>query len=341
MKENRKGMKRSKLMLLLTGIYAVAAFIVIFSVAATMNANMVMDNSSDNRITIDTTVRHDLKVSEVPTDALDICFSFDSRYCTYLYQGELIVVDMTANKTIKTITEKSAIARASLMSDRNIVIYCTIDKKNVLDVKTYTIESDTIFDHKSFNVPKSTTVQQLDYSTTSSYVFMHLRAGSGSKAIDMVYYLDIMKRLHKTNLRYLVNNMVQLNNSIRYYCEDSKGILHFETKNVKGFEKKKVRLLGCDAEDFVYFQDMTDPTTIYKTDQQNNLSKFTLQDPDFAVYSDKEGVYVIYGDSIINLAGDKVRRMGYDSNLSFIGMGGSNMFFRNKDGDIVSIKKVI
>ncbi len=341
MKEKGKTMKRSRFMLLLTGIYAVAAFTVIFAVAATMNANMVMDNSSDNRVTIDTSVRHDLRLTGVPADAQDICFSHDSRYCSYLYQGVLTIVDMAANKAVKTITEKSAITCASLMSDRNIVIYCTINKKNVLSLKTYTIESDSIFDHKTFSVPKNTSVRQLDYSATSSYVFMHLRSGSGSKAKDMVYYLDIMKKVHKTNLNYAVNSMVQLNNSIRYYAEDSKGILHFENRSVKGFEKKKVRLLGCDAEDYVYLQDMAEPTTIYKLDQKNNLSKFTLQDPEFAVYSDKEGVYVIYGNAVINLAGDEVRRMGYDSNLSFIGMGGSNMFFRNKDGDIVSIKKVI
>lgn len=349
-KHNRKPRKLLKL----TGIYAAGTFVMVLVVCLFLNGSFVMDHNAAYTGTSEggmTTLNGAMidahqnscgntTLSGVPENASDVSISYDGKYCSYISDGKLNIRDTQKNTAVRTIGP--SVLKAILMHNRNIVIYLTSGSSGTLYVKTYNIDNGTVTEQKSIAIPGNAEVIKLDYSTATSTVFFNVRTGSGANARDTVYYLDIMKRLHKNSLGYAAQHIIMLEKSVTFFYTDAQGILHSKLKAVKGLENTKVRLLGSDSADNVYLQSLDNPNTLIKLDNSNGTSTVSLQDTNYKeAYCDKTGVYLIYGNYIINVASNPDSKMAYDGNLNFIGMGGSSMFFRDGNGNIVSLSKTV
>ena len=352
----------------LTCLYFVIGFFISLIIAAHLNSSIVLGNSSESTnpsitdtagtapdspagssalMPAETTdITHGINLTIVPSSAKSISFSFDDQFCTYIENGKLYVVNAAKDEPIQTIQEKSAISNAELMHNRNIIIYCTIDRSSksstdTLILKTYNIENKSTVVQKSFDIPKGAVVRKLDYSDVTSHVYLDIKSGSGVKEHDAVYYLDIMKKLYKKSLGAVINQMVLLNNSVDFYY-DTNGKLYCDAKIVAAFNNKKIQLLGCDGNDNIYAQSLTDKKTIYVLDTKNSIKSISLQDSGYSqIYSDKMNLYAVYNDHIINLSSSDTSSLSYDPQLRFIGMGGSNIYFSDGNGKIIAIPKTI
>lgn len=339
--------------LILTGVYAAVAFTLVFISCYLINRSIVMDSrptvttvtqNSDNMlygVKIDFGgEKYSTLLSDVPQDVLDLSFSFDDKYCTYIYNGEIVIIDIEENKIVETIAEKAAITNACLMSNRNIIIYITHDTaKGNIALYTYNIDSKSKTQQKEMTVSKDTSIINLGYSTATSIVFFETRSNSGAKARDTINYFDIMKRLHYERL-YLTQKVIMLNKMVKFYYENNDNILYSQFKAVSGIENTKIKLLGCDLNDNIYMQSLDNSNTLFIMDDSGNIKTTELEDLYFyKTYSNQDGFFLIYNDYLMNIASDAQTKIHYDNKLHFLGMGGNKIYFRSLNGDIVAIDK--
>ena len=352
----------------LTCLYFVIGFFISLIIAAHLNSTIVLGTPSGNTnpsitdaagtapgssagssalMPAETTnITQGINLTIVPSRAKSISFSFDDQFCTYIDNGKLYIVNSAKDELTQTIQEQSGISNAELMHNRNIIIYCTIDRSSksstdTLILKTYNIENKSTVVQKSFDIPKGAVVRKLDYSDVTSHVYLDIKSGSGVKEHDAVNYLDIMKKLYKQSLGAVINQMALLNNSADFYY-DTNGKLYCDAKIVPVFSSKIIRLLGCDGNDNIYAQSLTDKKTIFILDRNNSIKSIILQDPEYSqIYSDKINLYAIYKDHIINLSSSDKGSLSCDPQLHFIGMGGRNIYFSDGNGKIIALPKTI
>ncbi len=274
----------------------------------------------------------------IPLDAKDISFSFDGRYCTYLYRSELKIYDIQSDKVIKAIAG-SNIYRPVLMSDRDILLYCTSNKKNFY-LHSYRIESDQDTVHKSLALSAGTKIKDMVYSGATGLVFINYsRVRSGIES-DTIYCMDVMENVTKLSLSGVIDNMVILNGEKSMYYNDEATNLYLHGKPFAGM--KAGRLLGRDAQDRVYVQSVVDTRSISIIEKEAVRSKFTLPASNFnQFYSDGNDLYAIYNDRIVKISGDAGEEMAFDKRLRFIGLGGSTAYFRSSGKEIIGIKWVV
>lgn len=344
----------------LTVIYAACAFVIVFIICFLINNFIVMENNTPrtsssngdqftlNGVNVDTQSPSDsginvVKISGIPADASDIAFSFDGKYCTYIFDGKLSILDTGKNKTIQTISEASDITNAMLMCNRNILIYLTIGNlssaNDILSVYTYNIDTGITVKQKSFNVPKNTGISNLGYSTATSTVYFVARNLSDPNSGDTLYYLDIMKSLHSQPLGFCVNHIVMLNKSVKFYYEDPNNILFSRLKAVNGIDNK-IKLLGCDKNDTVYMQSLDNQDNLLQMDSSGNIQTIKLQDKNFnSVFYDQNEVYLVYGNYLTDISSDPQKKMQFDPRLHFLGACGDKVYFRDPGGDIIQLIK--
>ncbi|MFL0198019.1 hypothetical protein ACJDU8_20990 [Clostridium sp. WILCCON 0269] len=331
-------LKRS--IILLTFIYAFCAFIVCFAVISYLNASIVTHNVSQaNNANAKTSLKEipNFIISNMPVGAIDISFSYDDKYCTYLYNSEIYVKEIGTNKLVKQISEKSKIEKSILMGNRNIIMYFCISNSK-LEVKTYNIESGIIAEQKSISVPKNSSIKSVDYSSATNLIFINLEQISRNNEIDSIYYLNIMKNVKRIHSGRRVNNMLLANNSLALYFEDNNSNLYCHSKPIFGV--KRAHIIGCDANDNVYARSLDDKSIIYVVNNNNLIKTQRLIDSNFAgFYTDKNNVYVIYKNYIINLISNA--KLTYNSHLKFMGMGGLNVYFKDNNNHIVRLKRTI
>lgn len=364
-KTNKKFTK----ILILTGMYAVLAFIISISVISVINnsivthingfeinnsivaqTNNVSNKKSTNTSSSITTVNekpattesadtdyiNGSKLTNVPDSALNISFSYDGKYCAYLYNNEIYIKDIAADTTIYKIPDGASITNFILMNDRNIIIYFTLNDTS-LNVKTYDIVNNVETLQKTIDIPAGATVKHVDYSTLTNLIFINVESGNGSNLINTIYYLNIMKRLKTFRLETVINNMILLNNTYALYFEDKNNNLYCYPNPISGFNKKKIRLLGCDSNDNVFIESLDNKNTIYIVKNEMIDKIINLNGPAYMeIYSNKIGVYIVYSNYIINLAGDINKKILLDKGLKFIGLGGNKIYFRDSNDNIVS-----
>ncbi|MEY8000694.1 hypothetical protein AB8U03_10865 [Clostridium sp. Mt-5] len=332
-------LKRS--LIFLTFIYAFCAFIICFVVISRLNASIVTHNISQVN---DANSKASLKevpnftMDNVPNGAIDISFSYDDKYCTYLYNSGIYVKEIGTNKLIKKISERSGIRKSILMGNRNIIMYfCILNNK--LKVKTYNIENGLITEQKSFAVPKNSAIKSVDYSSATNLIFINLEQISGNNKIDSIYYLNIMKNVRRIYPGHRVNNMLLANNSLALYFEDNNNNLYCHSKPILGV--KRAHIIGCDSSDNVYARSLDNKSIIYVVNNNNLIKIRRLNDLNFVgFYTNKNNVYVIYKNYIINLTSNNAR-LTYNNDLRFIGMGGLNVYFKDSNDHIVGLKRTI
>jgi hypothetical protein len=271
-------------------------------------------------------------VTGVPKEAQYISFSYDDKYCSYLYKSKLYIKDITQNEDLKTISD-TGITWAQLMNDRDNILYFT-QNNNTLALKTYSIDNATSNQQLSFKITAGTKIKDVDYSNATNLIYLNLEATSNGKTTDSIYSINVMKQLQKVSSNSIVDSMVLLNNTGSLYFEDSDNNLYNRVKRVTDLQTG--HLIGCDTDDQVYVQSIDDKSSISVISGSKVIKTLKLPGTDYIeFYSDKSNVYAIYSDYIINLSGDLSAKFTYDASLTFLGLGGSNIYFRDEAGNII------
>lgn len=331
-------LKRS--IIFLTFIYAFFIFIFCFAVIWHLDASIVIHNDlQGNSINTRDASRGALNfiINNVPSGAGDISFSYDDKYCTYLYKSEIYIKEIGSNKLVRRISEKSGIKKSLLMGNRNIIMYFSISNGR-LKLKTYNIESGLITEQKSFAIPENSSIKSVDYSSATNLIFINLEKGSGNNKIGSIYYLNIMKNVKRIYPGHTVNNMLLASNSLSLYFEDEKNNLYCHSKLISGV--RRAHIIGIDVNDNVYARSLNDKSIIYVVNNNNLIKTLRLNDLNFVgFYSNKNDVYIIYRNYILNLTSNA--KLTFNKDLRFIGMGGLNAYFKDSNDNIVGIKRTI
>lgn len=346
-----KSRKQFKKIVLLTGIYAIFAAIISFSVIFIINNSIVTHTDDVSNIksatassnittssvnSADTKYMSGGKLTNVPVDAINISFSYDGKYCAYIYNNAIYIKNIALDTTINKISDGDNINNFILMNNQNIVIYFTT-KDTSLNVKTFNIESNITTLQKTINIQKGTAVKQVDYSSLTNLILINTESGNGSSLVNRIYRINIMKRLTILEINTITNNMVLLNNTFTLYYEDYNNNLYCYPKPIAGFNKKKIRLLGCDLNDNVFVQSLDNKNTIYVLKNQKIEKTISLNGPLYKeIYANKIGVYLVYSNYLINLANDTNKKIPLDKDLKFIGIGGDKIYFRDSNDNIIA-----
>ncbi|MCX6383835.1 MAG: hypothetical protein NTV16_05025 [Actinobacteria bacterium] len=346
-----KPRKQFKKIVLLTGTYAIFAAIISFSVIFIINNSIVTHTDDVSNIksaaessyittssvnSVDTKYMSGSKLTNVPVDAINISFSYDGKYCAYIYNNAIYIKDIALDTTINKISDSDDINNFILMNNQNIVIYFTT-KDTFLNVKTFNIESNITTLQKTINIQKGTAVKQVDYSSLTNLILINTESGNGSSLVNRIYRVNIMKRLAILEINTITNNMILLNNTFTLYYEDYNNNLYCYPKPIEGFNKKKIRLLGCDLNDNVFVQSLDKKGTIYVLKNQKIEKTISLNDPLYKeIYANKIGVYLVYSNYLINLADDTNKKIPLDKDLKFIGIGGDKIYFRDSNDNIIA-----
>lgn len=335
--KNKKGIDLLKLTAAYVIFTAVTLFIAIFFI----NASIVVDTASsagaENKlqpVSAESSIQKSqvlYSLSGIPSDVDYLSFSADGQYCVYSFKGKLHVTDIQSRKTTKEIAEKNAISYAILMHDRNIIIYFTVGNGKIT-VNTYNIDSGQKTIQNSFKAGNEAIIRQADYSSMTGHVSFDVFNGKN----DVIYFIDLMKKLKKTSAGGPIENMALTNSRQTVYYEKG-STLYYQSQPVKSLKKFKTRLLGCDIKDYVYVQSLSDKTCVYVVKGVNIVKRIRLDDADFIkTYSNKTNVYLVYPDHIMNLSTDPAEKTSYDKNYRFDGIMDSSIYLSDGNGDIIT-----
>lgn len=327
-------------LLKLTAAYVIFTAVALFAAIFFINASIVVDTSSSagvetkpQPVSAESTVPksevlHSL--SGIPSDVDYLSFSADGQYCVYSFKGKLHVKDIQSGKAAKEIAEKNAISYAILMHDRNIIIYFTTGNGKIT-VNTYNIDSGQKTMQNAFKADNGAVVRQADYSSMTGHVSFDVFNGKN----DVIYYIDLMKKLIKTSVGGSIENMALTNSRQTIYYEKG-SMLFYQSLPVKSLEKVKTGLLGCDINDYVYVQSLSDKTCVYVVKGVNVVKKIGLDDVGFIkTYSNKTNVYLVYPDHIMNLSTDPAEQTSYDKKYSFDGIVNNSIYLSDGNGNII------
>jgi hypothetical protein len=333
--KNKKGIDLLKL----TAAYVIFTAVTLFIAISFINASIVVDTSSsaaENKlqpVSAESSIQKSQvlhSLSGIPSDAEYLSFSADGRYCVYSIKGKLYVMDIQSDKVSKEIVEKNAISYAILMHDRNIIIYFTVGNGKIT-VNTYNIDSGQKTIQNSFKADNRAVIRQADYSSMTGHVSFDVFNGEN----DVIYYIDLMKKLIKTPVGGPIGNMALTNSRQTVYYEKG-SMLFYQSQPVKSLKKIKTRLLGCDIKDYVYVQSLSDKTSVYVVKGANIVKKIRLDDAGFIkTYSNKNNVYLVYPDHIMNLSTDPAEKTTYDKNYGFKGIMDNSIYLSDGKGNII------
>jgi len=332
--------KLKRLLIILTFIYAFSIYIFCFAVISHLNASIVTHSASQGNVTnakIPSSKIQNLSINNVPSRAENISFSYDDKYCTYIYNSEIYIKEIGSNKLVRKISEKSGVKKLMFMGNSNIIMYfCILNER--IKLKTYNIDSGLMTIQKSFIIPKNSTIKSVDYSSVTNLIFINMEQNIGNNKKDSLYYLNIMKDVKRIYPGKLVNNMVLANNSLALYFEDENNNLYCHSKLL--FSVKKAHIIGCDVNDNVFARSLEDKSKIYIVNNNKLITTKILKDLNFiGFYTNKSEVYVIYKNYILNLSSNS--KLNYNGDLKFIGMGGLNAYFKDNNNNIVGMKRTI
>lgn len=343
----KKTTGKIKKLLLLTVIYAGVTLAVLFTILDVVNANIVLHSSTPqyspevSQPSALATNSADIKLTSLQSTS-DISFSSDGQYCISMYNGKIDIVDIKKDQIVHTISEQTAVSKYILMRNQNLIIYFLMNApQKQLIVKTYNISNEITTTQKTIAVSTTSVLKQVNYASSMSLVFFNIETGSGNNQKDTIYYLNANKTLLSIKTNDIIAEMSPLSKSMTLYYENNNHQLYCHSKSVVSLKNKAVTLLGCDGNDNVYVQSLDNPKLIYVLNNENIIKTINLENTQkFTVFSDKKGLYLIFSDSIINLAGNPIAQINY-KNMQFIGMSDSKIFFLKQDGSFTTLDNSI
>lgn len=346
-----------KKILLLTLIYAMMTFIVMFFVINAINSGIVLHPTALASATpappaiqpsvtppaVTASKYSDFLLTSLPSDAENITFSDDGQYCVALYGGKIEVADIKTDKLIHTISDIVPVTSYILLHHQNILIYFLMDTaKGQLLVKTYNISSEIETTQKTIAVSADSRLKQVDYSSSMSLVFFNIETGGGKYPIDTVYYLNANKALNTMKTNGVINEMTPLNKTMNLNYESGNHFLFSNAEPVADLKNISITLLGCDGDDNVYVQTNNIKARVYVLNNDKVLKTIELDDVSpYKAVSDKSGVYLVYGDHIIKLSGDAAVRLDFDQDLKFLGLAGGRVYFSKGASVYTSIENTL
>ena len=283
----------------------------------------------------------DMNNIELPGDAKQMGVTPDQKYYLYMMDGEMHVNKTDDNEPIKIISEKNPIIYSVPMDDRNIILYFTYDSgAGVIGMHSYNIDQDIIMQQASMNTKNFSGIKQVEYSSLTNLIYVNVKVMKNNTEQNLIYKINIMKRVSQYSSGKIVKSMALLNGAETIYFQDKdNNILRNNVKlNLIKDEKEGFNLLGVDADDNVYIQSIQELHTIYKIKDNAIINKISLKNPDFiGVYPDKDGVYLLYKDHIINIANrDEPAAVIHEGN-DFIGVFGGFMYLKTPENKIEAI----
>jgi hypothetical protein len=347
MKSHNKPKKWQQL-IVLAGFYAVLALIITLSILyyfnnfyLTANINTSKALSSFDKVSVQSK-SETLVVTTIPRSAINISFSHDNKYCMYLDKGILYIQTVGSNKIIQKITESSQITKALLLTDRNIVIYFTIDKKSksnleIAKIKTYNIDKNERTVQQSFSISKGSIIKDIEYSSLTNLILVNTEKRNIRSISNKVYYINIMNRVRSLATQNNVYNMVLLNKSLSLYYQNGKGVLYCNSKRINNFDKQKVNLIGRDTNDNIYIQSVLKRDTVYVLNNDKIAKTLKLQDSNYIkILCNRSDIYVVYKGYVVNLTTDINRKINYNSNLDFVDIVGDRIYLKDKNNTLKS-----
>lgn len=354
MRSFKKPGKRRKIVII-TGLYAFLAFIISVSILFYLNnfyfndniiPNTTMIPSATNGDTVSKTTETNITkkskinaytISDIPKEVSNISISYDNQYCMYLYNGIIYIKDIQTNKIKSKITDSSQIANAILLDDRNMILYFTIDRKTALNsdkinIRTYNIDNNVSMFQQSFSITATSNIKKVEYSSLTNLIVINTERNSNNQITDKVYYINIMKRVKLLASEKIVDNMVLLHKSLSLYYQNNGGALFCNSKKIAGFENEKIKLLGCDVNDNIYVQSMTQKNNFYVLNNNKIMNTIKLKDSDYTkILYNGSAIYVVYRNYVINLVNDTNKKITYDKNTSFMNIVDKRIYVRNNN----------
>ena len=331
--------------LVLTAAYAVVAFLGTLAVVAYLDSTTVVHpgnptptgGATATSAPTPTPTPVPNRLVGIPTDAEDIVFSFEGTYCSYRSNGSVTIKEVATDRLVQTLTESTPIVKSGFMKKRNIVLYFTL-ADNTLTARTLNLDSGLHATQYTGGFPSGSILRDVDSSSSVNLVFLHFERTVGSKRTDTLTYINVMKLIKPFYSGGAVEHMLLLNDAFSVYYEDSNHILHLGSGTLSAVGKSS--LIGCDAADSVYVQALDATDTIRRISGSKVAESFSFDSTGFLrFYTDKDVVYAVYADHLVDLSGDRTTVIPYDSARGFLGLGGDLIFFRNATGDIVGEKR--
>lgn len=98
------------------------------------------------------------------------------------------------------------------------------------------------------------------------------------------------------------------------------------------FNNEKIKLLGCDVNDNIYVQSMTQKNNFYVLNNNKIMNTIKLKDCDYTkILYNGSAIYVVYRNYVINLVNDTNKKITYDKNTSFMNIVDKRIYVRNNN----------
>lgn len=209
------------------------------------------DNDTHNRV-----VTGDFKVDE---NAEQIKMSYNGRFCAYLLNGELHIINAETKSDKKVVSnKKDKITYFKWLPDRDMVIYSTNTHngaKGNIQISTYEADSETKRDYPVIEgLSSSSAIQDIELSPYTNIVYAQIQtAEQKSKLVSfniMSQYSSVMTFSSDTIIKECtyVNKLFYNNPGQTMYVYDG----NTKVKNKVPADQKATVLLDVDDEDTLY-----------------------------------------------------------------------------------------
>jgi hypothetical protein len=276
----------------------------------------------------------------VPDGAKNVEFSFDNKYYTYLLDNEIYINNVKDGSNVDKITEKLPICYYKLLHDKNRIMYFMEDKNtnsSYLHLMTYEISSKKKSEYNKLNVSNFSKVVDIYSSPVINIMYFDVETKVGNTTKNNIYRIDLFNNLSKYLTTNTFENAYMLQTKDKIYYQDSNENVYSSAGQVSLFNEK-VKLLGIDGEDNIYFYGQKTKDTVYKVTNNKIVQKIKLDDN--AVidsYCNYEKVYLIYSDYVIDVSSStpnkKVGRLS--EYVDLVAIKGDSIYIRVPNGSIV------
>lgn len=209
-------------------------------------------------------------------------------------------------------------------------------------IKTYNIDNNEKTNHLDFEVKSGSKIKDVMISMKSSIILVNMETVTGSTVENNVYCVDITKWVQRLTTGKIVDKMIALNNSRSHYIyQTDKGTIYKNDTVIPAFKGKSMKLLGCDGSDNIYVQSKDEPQKIFvlksedHTNSKAKLDTITLSDTKIkAFHFNRYGIFAIYNDYVINVAGDITKKAELKKGQTFVEVVENRLYMKDSAGEI-------
>ncbi len=277
---------------------------------------------------------------KLPEKEIEIQYSVDNKYYTYLKDSKIHINSLDDGKEVEVIQEDDPICYYNLLYDKNLIIYFTEEKNDYsskLTLRTYEMSSQKKSEYNTFNVINFSKIKDMNMSPVINIIYINVETKSASATNNILYRIDLFNSMAQVKSGVIINRLLMLQQRDRIYYEDKNGNLYSSYGMVSLF-RNPVDLIGLDYDDNLYYIDSESKKTIYKVKDNVLVDTIKLSDSDLVTtYSNNYGVYIVYPTYVINVAGeDPYKRIGkFSKYVTFEAIKGNVMYLRTSNNILI------